>query len=127
MSKSCCRVPTSIPLGTIRSVNVLTEAQKPFPGFEFFTIGTAAREFYFCVKVCATILSSYCNNSNCNALCGIQNDYILGQWIDALLLSQHRKCLDFALACNCSGCYEYRSISCLLSSCCFCYLKHATI
>eukprot|EP00602_Paraphysomonas_sp_CaronLab_P012907 CAMPEP_0185039814 /NCGR_PEP_ID=MMETSP1103-20130426/37115_1 /TAXON_ID=36769 /ORGANISM="Paraphysomonas bandaiensis, Strain Caron Lab Isolate" /LENGTH=1342 /DNA_ID=CAMNT_0027578857 /DNA_START=175 /DNA_END=4203 /DNA_ORIENTATION=- len=58
------RIPNVIPLGQIRSVNVLTEDQKPFSGYEFFTIGTAARVYYFCVR----------------------NEYILSQWIDALLM-----------------------------------------
>jgi hypothetical protein len=40
-----------IQLGQIRSVNILTEKEKPFSNYEFFTIGTAARIYYFCVKV----------------------------------------------------------------------------
>lgn len=45
-----CRIPM-IQLGQIRSVNILTEIEKPFSNYEFFTIGTAARIYYFCVKV----------------------------------------------------------------------------
>lgn len=53
------RIPSVISLGQIRSVNVLSESEKPFPGYEFFTIGTAARVYYFCVKVLILFIKYY--------------------------------------------------------------------
>ena len=61
------RLPTRILISQIKSVSMLTKDMKPFEGgYEFFTIGTAARTYYFCVK----------------------NRHMLDLWLDALLVFQ---------------------------------------
>ena len=53
-------------IGQIKSVGKLERDDKPFQGYEFFSIGTPSRVYYFCVK----------------------NAEILEQWLDALLVIQ---------------------------------------
>jgi hypothetical protein len=80
-------IPSTIQLGQIRSVNILSENEKPFSNYHFFTIGTAARVYYFCVKV--ILLPLLPPPHLCLSL-SHQNENILSQWIDALLQYQLR-------------------------------------